>query len=51
MERVDEDPFDRRAVIDPRIGVLVKEERQMKSALSLTDYLLRETFCDWRMDR
>lgn len=51
MRNVDDDPFDRRAVIDPRIGVLVKEERQMKSVSSLTDYLLGETFCDWRMDR
>jgi hypothetical protein len=51
MRNVDDDPFDRRAVIDPRIGVLVKEERQMKSVSSLTDYLLGETFSDWRMDR
>jgi uncharacterized protein YukE len=51
MRNVEDDPFDRRAVIDLRIGVLVREERQMKSVSSLTDRLLGETFSDWRMDR
>jgi hypothetical protein len=45
MRNVEDDPF------DPRIGVLVKEERLMKSVSSLTDDLLGETFSDWRMDR
>jgi methyl-accepting chemotaxis protein len=51
MRNVEDDPFDRHAVVDPRIGVLVREERQLKSVSSLTDYLLQNTFSDWRMDR
>jgi methyl-accepting chemotaxis protein len=46
MRNVEND-FDLKMLIDPRVGVLVKESRPVRSVNSLTDELLHSKFEDW----